>query len=468
MGKENKLIKDTLIYMIGNMGSKILSILIVPLYSFYFSPNDLGNYDLIVTTISLLIPIIIFQITDGIYRWLIVHPERKDDIIKSGVSIVLKNLIIINILAFVFMHYLNIQYGFLIILLLDSTIIASVMQQIIRGLLNNKLFALCGVVTTAVTLTLNLFQICILKLGVESLLISSIIANILVSILIFILDPKSRVNLKNKYNKELKRDLIKFSIPLIPNMINWWVMNASDRYVIKFFLGATANGIYAITYKFPSLLQVLCSMFNQAWQDNSIIEYSSKDRDKFYSNVFEKYYSLLFTITMILIPITKFVVLLVMHSSYHDAWRYTPFLYLGTIFSSFSSFYGTGYLSTKSTKGASYTSILGSIVNIIINIALIKFIGLNAASISTFIGFFVMWLARVVQTRKFFNIKINYFKFIGLSLLNFIWSIIILYSNVYIEIGMIFISVIIFIISNYKFIIDIINKFINKENRSLV
>lgn len=465
-GKQGKLIKDTLIYMIGNLGSKILSILIVPLYTFYFSPEELGDYDLIITTISLFIPIIIFQVTDGVYRWLIVHKSITRQIIKSGFRIIFRNLLIIDIIGLIFIFNFKYKYGLLILLLLNITSIFNLVQQIVRGLDKNKLYALSGIMVTIITITLNLIQICILKMGTESLILSTIIAYIIACIFMLISEKRS-FNLRGvKKDFELEKELICFSIPLIPNMINWWIVNASDRYIIKFFLGSAANGIYSMAYKFPSLLQILCSMFNQAWQDNAIKEYSNKDRDEFYTNVFEKYYIFLFSVTLILIPSTKFIVLHILGTDYHDVWVYTPFLYLGTVFSSFASFYGTGYLSSKETKGASYTSLFGSFINIITNIMLIKFIGLQAASISTFIGFFVMWLARVLQTKRFFRIKINLYKFILMFGVTIIYSIVIFLSNIYVDVIMFIFAIVLTIIFNFDFIMSMRCKIATKiKNR---
>ena len=66
--KSKELVKGTLIYAIGSFGSKILSLLIVPLYTFFIVPEELGNYDLILTTVNLLIPIITLQITGAAYK----------------------------------------------------------------------------------------------------------------------------------------------------------------------------------------------------------------------------------------------------------------------------------------------------------------------------------------------------------------------------------------------------------------
>ena len=97
MENENRtknLIKGTLIYAIGNFGSKILVFLIVPLYTFYISTEDMGNYDLLMTTINLLTPIVTMQISDAAFRWMVRRDEGNEIYIRSTLQVLFINSII--------------------------------------------------------------------------------------------------------------------------------------------------------------------------------------------------------------------------------------------------------------------------------------------------------------------------------------------------------------------------------------
>ena len=95
--------------------------------------------------------------------------------------------------------------------------------------------------------------------------------------------------------------------------------------------------------KFPTILTTITSIFYLAWQESAIQEYNSPNRDKFYSEVFKKYYILLFTLCLCAIPATRLVIELFVSEAYKNAWEYTGFLYLGAAFSALSSFLGMGY-----------------------------------------------------------------------------------------------------------------------------
>ena len=71
MEKEQKLIKNILMYMIANLGAKLLLLIIYPIYTYYVIPYELGVYDLIISTLTLLYPIIVFSINDAVLLFVI-------------------------------------------------------------------------------------------------------------------------------------------------------------------------------------------------------------------------------------------------------------------------------------------------------------------------------------------------------------------------------------------------------------
>ena len=218
-------------------------------------------------------------------------------------------------------------------------------------------------------------------------------------------------------DRDLAEDLIKYSLPIVPNNIAWWFVSASNRIVINWGMGDAANGIYAISMKFPTLVNMLSTFFYQAWQEQAISEYDSKERDAYYTKIFNIYFKVLLAGIIALLPITKFIIVYFMDSSYHDAYLFVGLLYLSSVFNAFAGFYGTGYLSTKKTIGALTTTMWGAIANAVLTAILINTAGLYAAAFGSMVGNAIIWMTRIVQTRKYFNIKIEWTKFIFLLVL---------------------------------------------------
>ncbi len=402
---QNNLAKGILIYGIGTFGNKILSFLIVPLYTYYISTTDMGIYDILIATIGLLTPLITLQISDAAYKW-ILQNERVDDHIRATLQVLFINCMIAFGMIMLVSKIVTIPYSVYFATVLVLSRILETSQKLLRGLNRQIKFAVSGLIYTVVFLSLNILFIVGLKTGIVGLFQSSIIANIVSILFVYITEPKLRLNLFCKIDVVLIKQMLLFSIPLIPNYLNWWVINSSDKYIVNFFLGSAANGVLAIAHKFPTILQTVLGLFNNSWQDVSIAE---KEKHPEYNTlVFQRLYRFALGLLFPLIPATKLFVLWVMSQDYKTASDYIAFYYIGIVFQSFSSFFGVGYLKNNQTRKAFSTSVYGAVVNALTNIALIRLIGMQAAAISTFLGFFCMWIVRVKQNKEELGITIKW------------------------------------------------------------
>lgn len=459
MNREKILIKNVGIYFIGNFGSKFLSFFLLPFYTFYLTTSDYGYFDLITTTIMLLIPFISFQIQEGLYRYLL---ETEDDreksvVISNSVIIVFKNLIISNLIYIVVTLLFDFKYKYLILLQLDTSIIAGMWMQIVRGLKQNGQYAIAGIILTLGTLISNVIMIALFRFQVDGLIISNIIAAMLVIIYLEkLINIRKHIHFKAN-NKVFLKEITAYSLPLIPTALSWWFMNVSDRYILNYFKGMEANGIYAVANKFPSIIILVNSIFYLAWQESAILERNSHDRDCFYTRMFNNFLVVEFTSIIVLLAFTKFFMSFMVNSKFDTAWQYIPFLYMGAVFSAFANFYGIGYQNSKETKGLFSTAVIGALLNIVINILIVPSLGIQGASLSTMLAFLFVWVSRVIQTRKYFKIWIDkpklYF-FIIISVLA-IWA----YFNgyPYIQPLLMLLSIVIFIVLNWKLISEGVN-----------
>lgn len=456
MNREKNLFKNTIIYFIGNFGSKFLGVIILPLYTNFLNKDQFGYYDLVYTYITLLTPFITLQLSDGIYRYLLDSKNKNEisNVITNSLSIIGKNIIIANIIGLLLFQFVQFDYKYLFLIQLNSMIFYSIWIQIARGLKENILYSLAGIYFTLVSLLLNVLTVMFFHYGVKGLIISNILASLLTFLYVeFKLKVFKKINAKLK-NTEFKLKLIKFSLPLMPNVVSWWIMNVSDRSVLTYYMGMDSVGIYAIANRFPSIILLLNTIFSLAWQESVITEHKSKDDADFYSRMFNHYLKFQFTGVIIFLAITKFLMALLVGKEFYSAWEYVPFLYLATIFSGFSSFYGASYLSSEKTLGSFYTSIIGAILNLLLNIILIPHMGIQGAAISTFLSFLAMWVARIFNTRKFFKAKINIQDLLVLSVITGIFIYLYFYNNIFLEIALIFVAFVVFALYNKNLLIQ--------------
>ena len=189
--------------------------------------------------------------------------------------------------------------------------------------------------------------------------------------------------------------MIRYSWPLLPNLISWWLINEVNRFIILFKLGADYNGVFALAIRFPSIIIMVNTVFMLAWQDQVITTNDEPGKQAFDRKVFSLFMNLQLSLVAVLISVSPFIIKYFVGPAFSACWKYMPPLYLGVAFSAFAGFLGTYYLGAKQTKAIFTTTIIGSIVNIIICISLIKNTGLYAPAFGTCIGYMVMYFARV-------------------------------------------------------------------------
>lgn len=404
-----RLAKNTVIYMIGNLGSKILQVLILPLLTAVLLTEEYGYYDLIVTTINLITPIATLQLVEAMFRYLFGGSEEEKRVTISSVTaaLVVGMTILAAVIALIQMFGIDLKYPFLIYLNYITNILFDYMQKIARCQQRNSLVAVSGVINTSVMLAVEAMALLVFKMRVDGMLLANCVSYF---VAVLYLEYKLRIEEYlsiTAVNVKRVKELLKYSLPLVPNSVCWWVVSACDRYVISFFLSISANGIYSIAGKFSQMLSMITSVFQMAWQESSIIESDKATRDEFYTKTFDSYMRFLLSGYVVLLPIIRLAMPFLVAEEYRIGYLYNPLLLLGAVFSAFSQFYGSAYLAFKKTGGALSTTIIAAIINVTVGACLISKIGLYAPALGTTCAFLAQWLLRANQMKDYFRVKIN-------------------------------------------------------------
>ena len=410
MSKERNLAKNTAIITIGKICTQLMSFFLLPLYTAFLTTTEYGVIDLLHTLISLIIPIISFQVDMGIFRFLIDKRNDKDGKKKLITTIIyfILTQILIYIFVFVFFsRWVNNEYKYFLATNLVATVFTNILLQIARGLGDNKKYAIGSFLSGVATLILNVVLIAKFRMGAYGMLYATLIGNIVCILYIFISLKLYKYIDRKDYSKVVLKDVLKYSVPLIPNAISWWIVNVSDRIIITYFMNIAMNGIYSVANKFSALITTMYNVFNMAWTESAAVNFSSDDRNEFFSNIFDKTIRIFCSLGLGIIAYMPFVFDLLINQNYSMAYMQIPILIIGTMFNILVSFLGTIYVAKKLTKEISKTSFIAATINIIVNVVLIEKIGLFAASISTLVAWVSMFIYRLIDSRKYVQIKID-------------------------------------------------------------
>lgn len=430
MSNKKELVKNTMIIAIGKFSTQVVTFLLMPLYTYILTTSEYGMYDFITTLVALIIPVITLLMEESMFRFLIdanEEDEKKLVISQSIIFISFMTFVSIIIFIVIFIITKNILTIYFLFYLIAS-IMMSIAQAISRGINNIRLYSISSFISGSLVIILNIVMIVYLRLGTKGLLISFILSNFITSIFILKkLEVCKYIDVKNLNSNQMK-SMIKYSLPLVPNSISWVIISLSDRLIITSIIGLSANGIYAISNKFPSIINTFYNFFYTAWKESAAKVLSNESRDEYYNSIYLSLKRFLFGATICLLSILPFVFNILVDSNYKQAYIFIPILSISILFSNLSGFYGGIFSAYKDTKIMGTTTIFAAIINIIINILFIKIIGLYAAVFSTFISNVSVCLYRVFKIKKYIKFE-NDSKFYIQSIIIFIFINITYYSQ---------------------------------------
>lgn len=455
-GKE--LARNTFILTLGRVSTQFISFILLPLYTSKLSTSEFGTVDLISTIVQLLIPVISLMIDQGCFRFLIncSDDNNKKIIVTTSFGLQLIFSIVFLIVYCPICIIFNFKYKIFIALILIVTAYNNLFLQIARGLRKTVDYSLGSFVCSIVTILMNIICIVSLKMGASGMLFGSFMGNLICcTFLFFNLNVIKYLSYKSFRLVQAKKELM-YSFPLVPNQISLWIMNSSDRLIVAYFLGTAANGILAVSHKFPTIYLTFFNIFQLAWHETGAIHYFDSDRDDFFSEMLEKVISIFSTLCIGIIIGLPLVFDMLVDISYHDAYYNIPIYLVASLFNVVVGLLGVVYVALKKTGEIAKTTIIASILNIVINIFLIKYLGLFAASLSTFIGYLVIMIYRIYDTKKYLNVRYNIKQYVYIFFA-LIASCLVYYSeNLIMSVISVPIFIIIAIMINSKTISDII------------
>ena len=410
--KYKRLISNTAVLGIGVFASKFLVFLMMPFYTRVLSPGEYGSADLISQTANLLIPLACVGITDGIFRFAMDKDGDKQRVLSSGLLILLVSSMIFCLVSPLIgiAEYFK-SYVWLIVAYVLSANLHSVCAQYMRACGRTKLFALQGILNTALVIGLNIFFLVALKMGIVGYVLSVVISDFIISLLLIFPFGLYKQIGRRFVDKELIKKLLKYSVPMIPATVFWWITSVSDRYMVTYFCGDAMNGLYTAAYKIPTLLTLLSTVFMEAWQYSAVTEDDGAEegmqRKSFFSKVFNSYQALLFTACSAIVALSQVFIAILCAESYFEAWRFIPVLTLSAVFSGFTSFLGSVYLLKKKSLLTLFTSMSGAATNVVLNLILIPPMGAQGAGLATLASYFVVFVIRAVNTKKYLSFSLH-------------------------------------------------------------
>jgi O-antigen/teichoic acid export membrane protein len=412
MDKYKKLAGNTLIFAIGSFSSKLLVFFLTFLYTWLLPPGDYGEADLITQAANLISPIAMLAVNEAVIRFVMDKTVSRKAVFTAGLAttlggaaILMACLPLVGLMPILSPH-LPLIFAFVL-----SNNLRSLCAAFCRGSGYVRLYAVDGVIATITTVFFNILFLAVFKMGFTGLVAGTVAANMLSVAFYFVTARLHRFMAPRMLRRDVFRSMYRYCVPLIPTTLFWWITNVSDRYLIELYLGRELTGLYALASKIPALLTLASAIFYQAWLLSAVSEFDQpEEHGRFYSRVTQTYFSLIFLAGAGLMLITRPVMFLLSltNAAYASAYTYVPFLILSEVFSTFVTFFGAFYAAAKKNLMVPVTIFIGAAVNIVLNIWLIPTHGPQGAAFATFVSYLLVFLVRLVDVRRFVQLKISY------------------------------------------------------------
>lgn len=385
-----------------------------------------GTGDLVFTVAQLIMPFVTLVIYDAVIRYGLAKSANPPDVLLVSMIVLGIGSIVTLVLTPIFALYkpiANWKWELAIYIILSG--FYSTIMNYIKVKEKNISYSVISVIDTALMAALNVLFLAVWHLGVDGYLAAYIISFGVCDVIAFFVSGGFNDLRKAKFQKKLFKEMLLYSSPLIFNNVSWWTISSSDRIMVQGMVSNTELGLYTVSAKIPAFINVLITIFSQAWGISSIKEFENSNDTTFYSKVLDIYIFICFGASVFLIAITKPFMKFYVSDSFYSAWRYVPFLLAAASFSAISSFYGSLYGALKKSTRNMITTVIAAVTNIVVNLIGIHFIGTYGAAIGTLVAYIVVAVMRMIDVGHFINIRINYLKFIVTCLLLILQSILV-------------------------------------------
>ncbi len=407
------LLKDTLIFGLGNLGTKLILFLMVPLYTNYMSDAEYGIADLVFTIAQLMAPFLSVVIFDAVIRFGLSEKERKQDIILVGVTVWgLAAVLGLILTPAVGLYKAMAEWKWYLYAYVIFNIADSIGYCYLKAKGKNKIYALLSIIQTALMASLNVYFLVYRSMGIRGYLLAYILSEISIDICLVISADIIKDLKTAHFNRDLFKRMILFSSPLILNNVSWWVIQSSDKVMVEAMVSAAALGIYTAAAKIPALINVMVTIFQQAWGISAVKEYeSSNDRD-YYSTVLRFLFLFIAGACIFFVAIMKVFMNHYVGKDFLDAWHYVPLLLVSAVFAGVAGYFGSMYSALKKSVNNMLSTATAAAVNILFNFLLIPSMGIWGAVIGTLIAYITIAFFRLFDVKRFVDIDIKWQTFL--------------------------------------------------------
>lgn len=425
-----KLLGDSMIYGISGVISSFIGVFLIPLYTKVFDPADYGIIALLASLQGIITVIIIFGMDNSFPVWYY-ESDKEEDRKKAAsnwfffslslgtlFSIILvasSSLIARYILADVRFYSLVILFAVNIFLISTQKIINTwfrIRRQPIHATVFNLVISLLNI-------GLNILFVLKLEKGISGIYYSMLITST-VSLISSVIILRNYISWKNIHLPELKK-MIRFSLPLVPTSMIFWLMGTATPYFINFLMDDKSEiGLYQIGSNVANMMALGTFAFLQAFTAYALSISKDDNARVIYAKILEYYVYIGFACALILGILARPILQIFTNEKYLSAYVVIGILAFNVVISGMTQVVSLANLLAKNNRAVAHSAFFSVIFTIIGYFILIPIVGKEGAAISVLLGNLATCIYLALKAQKLYYIPYQFTRIIGFALTIFV------------------------------------------------
>ena len=401
------LLGNTLVFALGGLAIKAVSLVLMPLYTTALTAGEYGTAELLNSAIEIMLPLLSAGVVEALYRFSIDDDVPKDELFAGSLVVLGGGVVCAGVACALGRVLWNMEHAGSFFVLFCSVCVFKATTQLARGLGHVRRFVAYGLINALAMVVSTYLLLVRAHLGVEGYLWSFTIGYLVGGLVAFLGSAEYRLLAPFRVDRDLLRRMLVYSLPLVPNLLSWWLVSVSGRYVVLWGSGLAAAGLFTAASKMPSLINIVASVFQQAWQYSTAREIDSPDRGAFFGSVLRGYSLATLSTAGLVIALNRPISRVMLQAEFAEGWRYVPLLMLVASFGVISIFFESFYQALKNSGVLMASTALGAGVNVVLGVALVPFMGPWGAGLAGAVAYMLVLVVRARDLRRRINLPID-------------------------------------------------------------
>jgi len=395
MSREGRLFSNTLLLGGGAALCKLLSMLLLPLYTAALTPAEFGTVEIFVTTAVLLIPVASCYAPQALFRF--VAQGEEGSVFVGGILMLFGFLFTLFLLPLGALAGMSGGYRGLLLAYIFSSVLHSMGAQILRAKGAFGLFSLQQCFCAVLTVLLQVLFLLRWGWGARGYLLGVILGDLITFlVLLILLLPWMRE--EKRARAPLLRKMLRFALPLIPTALLFWVMSSAERYILLHYHGESALGVYAAAGRFPALIGFASGIFLEVWHYAAIRE--EGDKGALFGRIYALFLPFMILLGVLLGVAAPSLVPLFLARGYEDAVTLLPLLSLGAVCAALAHFLDSIYTLHMRSAASFRTIFSGALLHLLFCFWLIPKGGAMGAACAGALSFGGLFFLRLRHTSR--------------------------------------------------------------------